>query len=124
MISTHRLLVWLRSAMLSRAVAAAFLLAIGLAQASAVLRPQSIELLCSAGSAMKLLIKSSDGDAQDSGTHTVHCGLCALGDGTPPAAWLASTLALAQAQPQLPFISALVARAAPPLPARGPPAFS
>lgn len=112
---------WLRGLLLRRAVAAVFLLAMGWAHASPLLKPQSIELLCSAGGAMKLLIKSSDGTAQET-THTVHCGLCALSDAPPPAAWqILKPLAQAPTQP-LHFASALTASALPPLPARGPPA--
>ncbi len=113
----------LRSSLLRRAVAAVFLLAMGIAHASPLLKPQSIELLCSASGAMKLLVKSSDGTAQDS-THTVHCGLCALGDGLPPAAGHAPA-PLAQAPTlAVDFVSAVTASALPPLPARGPPVVS
>lgn len=114
---------WLRGLLLRRTVAALFFLAIGIAHASPLLKPQSIELLCSAGGAMKLLVKSGDGAAQES-THTVHCGLCALGDVPPPTAWQApAALSHASAQP-LHFVSALTTSALPPLPARGPPAVS
>ena len=119
--TSHSMLTWLRSTLLRRAVATVFLLAMGLAHASPLLKPQSIELLCSAGGAMKLLVKSSDGAAQES-THTVHCGLYALGDVLPPFAWQApAALSHASAQP-LHFVSALTTSALPPLPARGPPA--
>ncbi len=117
------MMAWLRSALLGRTVAAVFLITMGWAHASPLLKPQSIELLCSAGGAMKLLVKSSDGTAQTS-THTVHCGLCALGDAVPPAASHAPQ-SLAQSSVQLlHFSSALTANALPPLPARGPPAVS
>jgi hypothetical protein len=115
---------WLRSALLRRGVAFAFLLAIGLAAASPLIKPQSIELLCTSGGAMKLLLKSADGDAQSS-AHTVPCGLCALGDGLLPTVLplLAPVQAHTQAAPAA-FISAPVVRTQPPLPARGPPALS
>jgi hypothetical protein len=114
----------LRSTLLRRAVAAVFLLAMGFAHASPLIKPQSIELLCSAGGAMKLLVKSSDGTAQES-TYTVHCSLCALGDGAaPPANAPAFLLPTAIPSKPLALTSALAALSLPPLPARGPPALS
>lgn len=116
---------WLRSALLRRAVAMVFLAAIGLAHASPLLKPQSMELLCTSGGAMKLLIKSADGAAQES-THTVHCGLCAfntLGDGLPPQPPAPLPLAShGESQPHE-TVDAGAFPSAPPLPARGPPSF-
>ncbi|MBS7808002.1 DUF2946 family protein [Variovorax sp. PCZ-1] len=123
--NSHTAFAWLRSALLRRAVTWSFLLAIGFAHASPLLKPQSMELLCSSSGAMKLLIKSADGSAQES-THTVHCGLCALGtsgDGLPPPPTSHLPLAeFAQAAPQT-QLHISIAHTAPPLPARGPPSL-
>jgi hypothetical protein len=123
---THTAFVWLRSALLRRVVAWGFLLAIGLANTSPLLKPQSMELLCGSGGQMKLQIKSAEGEAQAS-THTVHCGLCASNalDGALPPATVGIVLQpqAEHAHPCAP-LAAPIARSLPTLPARGPPDFS
>jgi hypothetical protein len=108
---------------LARLVLAWFALAIGVATASPVVKPQSMELLCSGG-VMKLLVTSDDGSPPATG-HTLDCPLCVSLDAPP-----ASAAALFQAQPPaggilLPHVDAPLAvfTAAPP-PARGPPLIS
>ena len=123
--SAHTALAWLRSALLRRCVTALFLASIGIAHAGLLLKPQSMELLCAPSGAMKLLVKSADGDAQTR-THGEHCALCALpslDDGLPsvskvlPAPSCARGVQCEQTTPES------IAHAAPPLPARGPPFF-
>ena len=107
---------------LARLVLAWFTLAIGVAAASPVLKPQSLELLCSGGGAMKLLVKDADG--KPASPHALDCPLCVVGD-LPLPVVLAQPL-----PPQSPPALVLHAKqrpragqlAAAPLPARGPPA--
>lgn len=108
---------------LARLVLAWFALAIGVAVASPIVKPKSMELLCSGG-VMKLLVASDDGSTPASG-HTLDCPLCVSLDAPP-----ASMAGLVQARP-LPLgillsqadASLAVFTAAPP-PARGPPLVS
>ena len=111
----------LRASWLRRWVLACFMLAIGAATASPLLKPQSMELLCGTGGAMKLLIKSSNGDAVES-THTLQCALCLQASAPPPILALPTFRSdLAYANESLPA-AVLAALTQPPLPARGPPA--
>lgn len=115
----------LRSAtLLARLVLAWFVLSIGAAIASPVIKPQALELICSGSGAIKVLVKTDDGVKEQS-AHTLECPLC-VATGTPP------PLARSQAEPAQPLSHVLrpVPAAhiawltAAPLPARGPPAFS
>lgn len=112
----------LRSArLLARLVLVWFALALGSAIASPLVQPQSLERVCSGAGAMKLLVKSGDGDAPAS-AHTLDCPLCAnLGAPPPVARLLADPPLLAQASRAAPA-SRIAALAGAPLPARGPPA--
>jgi hypothetical protein len=110
----------LRSAMLRRWVALAFLLGMAAAYASPVIQPRSIELLCSTNGAMKLISQTADGE--EASMDTMHCGLCVPIAAPPPVALQPSfQSALAYATQRNPA-SALAALTLPPLPARGPPA--
>jgi hypothetical protein len=108
---------------LARLVLAWFALAIGVAVASPIVKPKSMELLCSGG-VMKLLVTGEDGSTPATG-HTLDCPLCVALDAPP-----ASSAGLGQAQPDSAGMLAShvaapvkVFTAAPP-PARGPPLFS
>ena len=108
---------------LARLVLAWFALAVGVATASPVVKPKSMELLCSGGG-MKLLVTSDDGSTPAPG-HTLDCPLCVLLDAPP-----ASTAGLVQVQP--PSVAMLLSHADAPLavftaappPARAPPLLS
>ena len=107
---------------LARLVLVWFMLSMGVAIASPVVKPQAMELVCSGSGAIKVLIKTDDG-MQEMGTHTLDCPLCSA-VGAPP------VLARTKAEPVQPL--AYVLRSIPsahiavltaaPLPARGPPA--
>lgn len=105
---------------LARLVLAWFTLAIGVAAAAPVLKPQSLELLCSGG-AMKLLVKDAGGNSVSS--HALDCPLCAVGDLPVPVASAQPLLPQPQ-QAQLPQaeVPRAARLAAAPPPARGPPA--
>ncbi len=107
---------------LARWVLLWFALALGAAIASPIIKPQSIELLCSASGMTKLLVKSDTGDAVTS-SHVLDCALCLNISAPPP-------VAIAIAAPSQPLAHALqpmaqahlVTLTAPALPPRGPPA--
>lgn len=98
-----------------------FVLSIGVAIASPLIKPQAIELICSGSGAMKLLIKSDDGSVTTS-SHTLDCPLCAQLSAPPPVAKQqpVATPSLSYALRSIPAAH-IAARTASPLPARGPP---
>lgn len=110
---------------IARFVLACFVLSLGVAVASPIVNPQSIELVCASGGAMKLIVKNADGGADEVRGHTLDCPMC-LPAGAPPA--------LAQPEPFVPSVLAnalrplaashIAGRTAAPLPPRGPPALS
>jgi hypothetical protein len=105
---------------LARLVLAWFALSIGVAVASPLVQPQSIELICSGAGAMKLLVKDADGGQTQPGT-TLDCPLCASLAAPPPAALgVAMPQPLGRSTQSIPS-ARLAALTAAPLPARGPP---
>ncbi len=115
----------LRSARnLARFVLVWFVLSLGAAVASPMVKPQSMELVCTGTGVIKVLVKSDDG-VKEVSSHTLDCPLCATA-GTPP------PVTQAKVEPVFPLSHVLqpIAAAhiawltAAPLPARGPPAFS
>lgn len=109
---------------LARMVLAWFMLALGVAVASPLVKPQSWQVVCSAAGTVKLLNISDDGVVHTAG-HQLECPLCWLTVAPPPDMHIA-LLPQPVASPARPSVlrSPLAARTAPPLPARGPPAFS
>ena len=110
--------------LLTRLVLVWFVCALGVAVASPMVHPQAMELVCSSGGAVKLLVKTDNG-VQEMGAHSLDCPLCLVGGAPPPQA---TTTAAAPVQP-LAYVlrsipaARLAARTAAPLPARGPPAL-
>jgi hypothetical protein len=107
---------------LTRFVLVWFALALGVAMASPLVSPKSIDLVCSSGGVMKL-VASDDGDEAPSSS-AMDCPLC-MSLAFPPA-----PLALQVVKPSplshalQPIAAAHIASAtAPPLPSRGPPAL-
>ena len=109
---------------LARLVLAWFVLSLGVAVASPLVNPQSMELICSGSGAIKLLVKTDDG-AQEVPSHTLDCPLCAHVGAPPPApqADVVVVHPLAHALRPIPAAH-IAARTAAPLPPRGPPALS
>ena len=110
------------TAFLARLVLAWFVLSLGVAIASPVVKPQALELICSGAGVVKLVSQGDDSESP-AGMHTLDCPLCAT-TGAPP---VASPDALALPSPLghavQPIPSARIAAlTAAPLPARGPPA--
>lgn len=109
----------------TRLVLVWFVLSLGVAVASPLVKPQDILLVCSGAGAMKVLVKADDGSTSELGSKTMDCPLC-----MPMTALLppVTHAALGPAQPlsyALLGIAAehAVARTAAPLPGRGPPSL-
>jgi hypothetical protein len=109
---------------LVRLVLAWFALSIGVAVASPLVKPVSMELVCSGSGLMKLIVKTDDG-AKEVRTHTLDCPLCMAMSAPPPAlrADVAPAQPLAHALRPIPAAHIALLTAAP-LPARGPPTIS
>jgi hypothetical protein len=67
---------------LARLVLAWWAFSLGVACASPLVNPQSIELVCASGGAMKLIIKTADGN--EASSHTLDCPLCVALSAPPP----------------------------------------
>ncbi len=112
-----------------RGVLVWFVLSLGAAIASPLVNPQTMELICTGAGVMKLLVNSNDGlndgGGAEAGSSMLDCPLCASVAAPPPLAQTTRDPAqpLGSAVQSIPATRA-VGRAAAPLPARGPPAFS
>lgn len=109
-----------RAHRLARFVLVWFVLSLGVAIASPLVKPQAMELVCSTAGAVKL-VKTGDDGSQPAG-HLLDCPLCLTGSAPPPAPHLAPV----HAQPRSHALPSAVAeplagRSAAPLPPRGPP---
>jgi hypothetical protein len=107
---------------LSRLVLAWFVLSLGVAVASPIVKPQDILLVCSGSGAMKVLVKAADGSTSELASNSMDCPLCAPMGAPPPVARLTAepSQPLAYALQAIPSAH-IAARTAAPLPARGPP---
>jgi hypothetical protein len=104
----------------ARTVLVWLLLAFTVALASPLVHPKSIELLCTGTGSVKLLVGGTD-DA-DSTAMAPECALCMQASAPPPAAALGAAVPPSLVYALLAVAHTVVAwRAAPPLPARGPP---
>ena len=105
---------------LARLVLAWFALALGVAVASPVVKPQGAQLVCSGSGAMQLVMPASD-DGQPPSTHTFDCPLCAAVAPPPPvddaAVFLQPLGRVIQSVPSARHTARLAAA----LPPRGPP---
>lgn len=109
---------------LVRAVLLVFMLSLGVAIASPIVKPQAMELICSGAGMVKAIVHTDEG-VQEMGAGQLDCPLCVLG-GAPP---IPGAVALTMPQPLghavQPIPAARMAAAtAAPLPARGPPSLS
>ena len=111
--------------LIARFVLLWFALSIGVAMASPLVNPQSIEVICAGASGMKLLVQTDDG-SRELGRNTLDCPLCGMLGAAPPPpasmAQLAPVHALGHVLQTIPAAILAALTAAPP-PARGPPAF-
>lgn len=113
----------------ARLVLAWFLGVVGLAGAAPLIHPQSLELVCGASGAVKLVVVSAAGDDESTprtqalGPHGLDCTLCLQLQAPPPSL---PPVALLRAVPQpmpVPWQARVVTASwhGAPLPARGPP---
>lgn len=107
---------------IARLVLAWFVCSIGVAVASPVIHPKAMDLVCSSGGSMKLVVVGDDDSHTASSSHTLDCPLCATLIAPPvlgqPALPTHSPLAHAMQPVEA---ARIAAPAAPPLPSRGPP---
>ena len=108
--------------LLSRLVLAWFVLALGVALASPILKPQDILLVCTGNGVMKVLVQAEDGSASEVADNSMHCPLCGPMVAPPPIFFSAAEPVhpLAYSLQAIPSAH-IAARTAAPLPARGPP---
>lgn len=105
-------------------VLAWFMASVGVAIASPLIHPQSIQVICSGVGAIKLLVQTDDGQVE-LGTMGMDCPLCATVGAPPPTPALPSLPPHPLAHALQPVEAArMAAITAAPLPARGPPARS
>ena len=110
---------------LSQWVLVWFLLSLGVAIASPLVKPQALELVCSGSGAMKVLVYTDDGLQELPAQHSLDCPLCGA-TSLPPA----QHALLAPAQLALSYAlqgneaAHIASRIGAPLPARGPPNLS
>jgi hypothetical protein len=110
---------------LARFVLVWFVLSLGAAVASPMVKPRSMELVCTGTGVIKVFVKSDDG-AKEMAAHALDCPLCVTA-GTPPPVVHAKTETVSPLSHVLrqSVAAAHIARLiAAPLPARGPPAVS
>ncbi|MGC3984331.1 MAG: hypothetical protein QM777_06140 [Pseudorhodoferax sp.] len=108
---------------LVRAMLALFLLSLGAAIASPIVKPQAVELICSGAGVVKAVVHTDDG-VQEMGASHLDCPLCVPGGAPPVPPTLAqpSVPPLGHAVRPIPAARIAAATAAP-LPARGPPSL-
>ena len=113
-----------RARFLARLVLAWFALSLCAAVASPLVKPETIEVICSGSGSIKLLVKG-DAHGGHATSHTLDCPLCASIAAPPPVVRtdLAFVPALGHAAQPIPA-ARIAALTAAPLPARGPPPSS
>ena len=108
---------------LTRFVLVWFAMALGVAMASPLVSPKSIDMVCASGGVMKLVV-SDEGDQAQSASASMDCPLC-MSVAFPPAPLAQQAVKPSPLSHALqPIAAAHIASAtAPPLPSRGPPAL-
>ena len=100
-----------------------FALSVGVAVASPVLNPKSMDVVCTGTGVMKLVVQGDDDSAAS--VKTMDCPLCTSITAPPPEFNTSLTQPSPLAHAVQPIAAAHIAAVtAPPLPSRGPPAFS
>jgi len=109
------------SSLLARLILAWLVLTVGVAIASPLVHPQAMELVCTTGSAVKLVVLGDDdGGAMDSSHHTLDCPACLHFSAPAPHEHTSAH----HRQPLQPAVAATIAvLVGAPLPPRGPPAL-
>jgi hypothetical protein len=110
------------SSWLARLILAWFVSTLGVAMASPLIHPQAMELVCTTGSMVKLVVVGEDGVVTESGSHTLDCAMCLNVAAPPPLGFSPATYSQPLAHALLPVVVArMAALVGAPLPARGPP---
>ena len=102
-----------------------FALSLGVAIASPVVHPITMELVCSSSGSVKAIVHTDDGAHELGTTGHLDCPLCVPG-GAPPATPGVSLPAVVPVAPAAARVASshIAAITAAPLPARGPPSLS
>lgn len=101
-----------------------FALALGVAAASPLVQTQGLQLVCTASGVFKFVDIGDDGTAR-AGAGLQDCPLCILAGAPPPQGRFSAPVPPAVAAPvPVAAVTPAVARVAPPLPPRGPPAHA
>lgn len=113
------------SPMLARLLLAWFVLTLGVAGASPIVHPKAMELVCSVGGSMKIVVAGEDGQSAEMGQHTLDCSLC-LATAVPfPLTIAPLEVVQPLAHALRPLVAAhIAALVGAPLPARGPPTLA
>lgn len=102
-----------------------FALTLGVAMASPFVAPKTVEMICSDGGAMRLIVVDKNGDVVEAGQHTLDCAMCLPAyPPSPISIWQITQpqpLAHALTPIEEARIAALVGA---PLPPRGPPSHA
>ncbi len=110
------------SVRLARLVLAWFVLTLGVAIASPIVNPQSMELVCTDGRAMKLVVFGTDGKEVGAAHKTLECPACLAVTLPTPVVQLSFEPPHPLTHALLPIPSAhIAALVGAPLPPRGPP---
>lgn len=101
-----------------------FVLSIGVAIASPMVKPQGMQLVCSGAGVVKVLVAGDDGRATTTTSHTLDCPLCASISAPPPMDYEAMPATAARvAAPAVSDAPAVFFVLSAPPPARAPPAL-
>jgi len=113
------------SSLLARLVLAWFVLTLGVAVASPVVHPMAMEIVCTAGGSMKVVVTSDDGPSAEMGQHTLDCSLCLAATLPLPASRVSLEMPQPLAHALKPLVAAhIAALVGAPLPPRGPPSLA
>ncbi len=110
------------SSLLARLILAWFVLTVGVAIASPIVHPQAMQVVCTKGSTVKLVVMGEDDSATELGRHTLDCAMCLGASAPPPPAQRHAQRHEPLARALTPTVAVTIAAIvdAPP-PARGPP---
>lgn len=109
------------SSLLARLILAWFVLTVGAAIASPIVHPQALQVVCTSGSSVKLVV-GEDGGAAELGQHTLDCAMCLGASAPPPPVQQHAQRHEPLAHALTPTVAANIAAiVGAPLPARGPP---
>ena len=109
---------------LARLVLVWFVVSLGVAVASPLVKPQDVQMVCTSAGIMKMLVQGDDGGFTEASPHTLDCPLCTTASAPPPVPSTTAEPVFALGYALQPIPAAhIAARTAAPLPARGPPAL-